>query len=50
MYSSIYAIIFVAGIIGNGLFISTIRKQMTVANVFLINLAISDLVYCFSIK
>lgn len=49
MYSSIYAIIFVVGLIGNGLLINTIRKRMTVANVFLVNLAISDLVFFYLI-
>jgi hypothetical protein len=47
-YSSIYALIFIVGIIGNGLLIGTIRKRMTVANVFLLNLAISDLLLCIT--
>uniref|UniRef100_A0A914EAI9 G-protein coupled receptors family 1 profile domain-containing protein n=1 Tax=Acrobeloides nanus TaxID=290746 RepID=A0A914EAI9_9BILA len=50
IYSTIYAVIFVIGIIGNGLLIGTmvIRKRMTVANVFLINLAVSDLLLCIT--
>jgi hypothetical protein len=44
IYSLIYVIIFIVGIIGNGLLIGKIRHKLTVANVFLINLAVSDLV------
>uniref|UniRef100_A0A915EIA7 G-protein coupled receptors family 1 profile domain-containing protein n=1 Tax=Ditylenchus dipsaci TaxID=166011 RepID=A0A915EIA7_9BILA len=39
---------FHSGLIGNGLLIGTIRKRMTVANVFLINLATSDLLLCIT--
>ena len=48
IYSTLYALIFVIGIIGNGLLISSIirRKRATVANIFLINLGIFDLVSC----
>uniref|UniRef100_A0AC34Q4X9 G-protein coupled receptors family 1 profile domain-containing protein n=1 Tax=Panagrolaimus sp. JU765 TaxID=591449 RepID=A0AC34Q4X9_9BILA len=50
IYSFIYFAIFVVGIIGNGLLIGTmvIRKRITVANVFLINLAVSDLLLCIT--
>uniref|UniRef100_A0AC35GUI6 G-protein coupled receptors family 1 profile domain-containing protein n=1 Tax=Panagrolaimus sp. PS1159 TaxID=55785 RepID=A0AC35GUI6_9BILA len=50
IYSFIYGLIFVVGICGNGLLIGTmvIRKRITVANVFLINLAISDLLLCIT--
>uniref|UniRef100_A0A7E4VIP0 G_PROTEIN_RECEP_F1_2 domain-containing protein n=1 Tax=Panagrellus redivivus TaxID=6233 RepID=A0A7E4VIP0_PANRE len=49
-YALVYFLIFVVGICGNGLLIGTmlIRKRMTVANVFLINLAISDLLLCIT--
>lgn len=46
IYSLIYVIIFIVGIVGNGLLIGKIRHKLTVANVFLINLAVSDLVSC----
>ena len=48
IYSTLYALIFVIGIIGNGLLISSIirRKRATVSNIFLINLGIFDLVSC----
>ncbi|KAE9550965.1 hypothetical protein FO519_005826 [Halicephalobus sp. NKZ332] len=50
IYSLIYFLIFVVGLVGNGLLIGTmvIRKRITVANVFLINLAISDLLLCIT--
>ncbi|KAI1719426.1 7 transmembrane receptor (rhodopsin family) domain-containing protein [Ditylenchus destructor] len=48
IFSTIYVIIFVVGLIGNGLLIGTIRKRMTVANVFLLNLATSDLLLCIT--
>ncbi|KAI6199180.1 G-PROTEIN-RECEP-F1-2 domain-containing protein [Aphelenchoides besseyi] len=48
IFSLIYIIIFIVGLIGNGLLIGKIRKKMTVANVFLINLAISDLLLCIT--
>uniref|UniRef100_A0A1I7WQ53 G_PROTEIN_RECEP_F1_2 domain-containing protein n=1 Tax=Heterorhabditis bacteriophora TaxID=37862 RepID=A0A1I7WQ53_HETBA len=50
VYSSLYALIFLIGVIGNGLLISSIilRKRSTVANVFLINLAVSDLLLCIT--
>ncbi|KAI3413197.1 hypothetical protein GPALN_010698 [Globodera pallida] len=47
-YSSFYALIFLVGLIGNGLLIRTIRRRMSVANVFLLNLAISDLLLCIT--
>ncbi|CAD6186842.1 unnamed protein product [Caenorhabditis auriculariae] len=49
-YSTIYALIFIIGVIGNGLLISSIilRKRFTVANFFLINLAVSDLLLCIT--
>lgn len=45
-YSALYATIFVVGLIGNGLLIGSLakRKRISVPNIFLINLAISDLV------
>lgn len=41
-----YAIIFIVGVVGNGLLIASVllRKRSSVANVFLLNLAVSDLV------
>ncbi|CAI4223572.1 unnamed protein product [Auanema sp. JU1783] len=50
IYSCIYTLIFVCGVIGNGLLISSIilRKRLTVANVFLTNLAVSDLILCIT--
>ncbi|CAD5225415.1 unnamed protein product [Bursaphelenchus okinawaensis] len=48
VYSIYYVTIFTVGLIGNGLLIAKIRRQMTVANVFLINLAISDLLLCIT--
>uniref|UniRef100_A0AAF5RXT5 G-protein coupled receptors family 1 profile domain-containing protein n=1 Tax=Wuchereria bancrofti TaxID=6293 RepID=A0AAF5RXT5_WUCBA len=44
-YSALYATIFVVGLIGNGLLIGSLvkRKRISVPNIFLINLAISDL-------
>ncbi|KAI6190150.1 G-PROTEIN-RECEP-F1-2 domain-containing protein [Aphelenchoides bicaudatus] len=48
IYSLIYVVIFVVGLIGNGLLIGKIRHKLTVANVFLINLAISDLLLCIT--
>ncbi|KAL3070510.1 hypothetical protein niasHS_007808 [Heterodera schachtii] len=47
-YSAFYALIFLVGLIGNGLLIHTIRRRMSVANVFLLNLAISDLLLCIT--
>lgn len=48
----VYTIIFVVGVVGNGLLISSVllRKRSTVANVFLVNLAASDLVSLFSLN
>ncbi|KAK0411454.1 hypothetical protein QR680_005661 [Steinernema hermaphroditum] len=50
LYSTIYAVIFFVGLIGNGLLIGTmvVRKRLSVANIFLINLAISDLLLCIT--
>ncbi|KAI6207322.1 G-PROTEIN-RECEP-F1-2 domain-containing protein [Aphelenchoides fujianensis] len=48
IFSLVYILIFIVGLIGNGLLIAKIRKKMTVANVFLINLAISDLLLCIT--
>ncbi|PAV63130.1 hypothetical protein WR25_17353 [Diploscapter pachys] len=50
IYSTLYALIFVIGIIGNGLLISSIirRKRATVSNIFLINLGIFDLLLCIT--
>nr|CAD2145156.1 unnamed protein product [Meloidogyne enterolobii] len=47
-YSLFYAAIFIVGLIGNGFLVGTIRRRMTVANVFLMNLAISDLLLCIT--
>ncbi|WKY08919.1 hypothetical protein Q1695_001806 [Nippostrongylus brasiliensis] len=49
-YSVVYAFIFVVGVVGNGLLISSVvlRKRSTVANVFLVNLAVSDLLLCIT--
>ncbi|VDO76120.1 unnamed protein product [Heligmosomoides polygyrus] len=46
----VYTIIFVVGVVGNGLLISSVllRKRSTVANVFLVNLAASDLLLCIT--
>ncbi|KAK6753771.1 hypothetical protein RB195_013015 [Necator americanus] len=50
VYSLVYALIFVVGVVGNGLLISSVllRKRSTVANVFLVNLAVSDLLLCIT--
>ncbi|KAM3717442.1 Neuropeptide receptor [Dirofilaria immitis] len=49
-YSALYATIFVIGLIGNGLLIGSLvkRKRISVPNIFLINLAISDLLLCIT--
>ncbi|GMT11105.1 hypothetical protein PFISCL1PPCAC_2402, partial [Pristionchus fissidentatus] len=48
-YSIVFFSIFVFGLIGNGLLISILlRGRSTVANLFLINLAISDLLLCIT--
>ncbi|CAI5452090.1 unnamed protein product [Caenorhabditis angaria] len=49
-YTSFYGFIFIGGIIGNGLLIASIlvRKKLSVANIFLINLAVSDLLLCIT--
>uniref|UniRef100_A0AC35TMR7 G_PROTEIN_RECEP_F1_2 domain-containing protein n=1 Tax=Rhabditophanes sp. KR3021 TaxID=114890 RepID=A0AC35TMR7_9BILA len=46
----IYFIIFILGLLCNGLLIGTmvIRKRKSVANIFLINLAISDVMLCIT--
>ncbi|PIO65442.1 hypothetical protein TELCIR_12888, partial [Teladorsagia circumcincta] len=45
VYSMVYAIIFIVGVVGNGLLIASVllRKRSSVANVFLLNLAVSDM-------
>ncbi|CAJ0929806.1 unnamed protein product, partial [Mesorhabditis belari] len=50
LYTLIYFVIFVIGVIGNGLLISStvMRRRITVANIFLVNLAISDLLLCIT--
>ncbi|EYC14669.1 hypothetical protein Y032_0040g336 [Ancylostoma ceylanicum] len=50
IYSLVYALIFIVGVVGNGLLISSVllRKRSTVANVFLVNLAVSDLLLCIT--
>ncbi|VDM60185.1 unnamed protein product [Angiostrongylus costaricensis] len=50
IYSLIYALIFIVGVVGNGLLISSVllRKRSSVANVFLVNLAVSDLLLCIT--
>ena len=40
MFTFIYGCIFTVGIISNGLLIVKIRRKMTVANVFLLNLGV----------
>nr|CDJ97627.1 7TM GPCR domain containing protein [Haemonchus contortus] len=46
----VYAIIFIVGVVGNGLLIASVllRKRSSVANVFLLNLAVSDLLLCIT--
>uniref|UniRef100_A0AAF5CTT6 G_PROTEIN_RECEP_F1_2 domain-containing protein n=1 Tax=Strongyloides stercoralis TaxID=6248 RepID=A0AAF5CTT6_STRER len=46
----IYAILFLLGLLCNGLLIGSmvIRKRKSVANIFLINLAIADILLCFT--
>uniref|UniRef100_A0A158R692 G_PROTEIN_RECEP_F1_2 domain-containing protein n=1 Tax=Syphacia muris TaxID=451379 RepID=A0A158R692_9BILA len=50
IFSLLYATIFVVGVIGNGLLISVLarRRRYSVPTIFLINLAISDLLLCLT--
>ncbi|CAB01528.2 G-protein coupled receptors family 1 profile domain-containing protein [Caenorhabditis elegans] len=49
-YSVLYFLILIIGLVGNGLLITSIlmRKKLSVANIFLINLAVSDLLLCIT--
>ncbi|CAJ0581848.1 unnamed protein product, partial [Mesorhabditis spiculigera] len=50
IFTLLYGMFFFVGIIGNGLLISSTmrRRRISVANIFLINLAISDLLLCIT--
>jgi len=51
VYSFVYSVIFIAGLLGNGLLIENIirhRRYRSVPNLFLVNLALSQLLLCIT--
>ena len=50
IYSCLYTFVFIGGLLGNGLLIQNIvkRRSYSVPNVFLMNLAVSDLLLCMT--